>query len=326
MAYARYVDEVSSVLRATITANNLVIVTPSYQSSQPLVQVAMDFCGGTASIEPFDYFTWAYTLPYNISGEGWPQAAQDAFTTWADALPAAQSADSMAIGYLFRARANVLDATSDLYLCSGVAERFHPGHMPAKYFELYGPTNWSLNATWSLDNVYVKGQITNATSIYRQTPRRWTDRTLSCRLYADGQSRLELSFGAATAANDLAYLDEEFLIGGSAGAMTSSITLQTVPSLNTSFADISAIKLGDGSISFSHANFDDYTTDGSTWTRTAAGAKFHGFVANGKHDLQMVATGVSGSVSHSCNSELVGPIRYYVRTGRYGPANGWGRI
>jgi hypothetical protein len=326
VAYARYTGSVDIDATATLYAQNLVTLNAGYQTLTPMVSLSASYCGGTATIRQFDYYTWPYTLPPDISGESWPAAAQAAFTAWLPNLPSPGDVSCMALAYIYRARLAIGTSTADAYLCTGAAETIHPGETPAKHFDLVAPAGWDLAVTWALRNAFCKGQTTNTTHQNRQSPRRWTDRTLSVRLYADDQTELTVSAGGATVTEALGTAETHAVLGANAGTITTSISLTDVPLTDTSYGNVHDVSVSSGGVSFTHREFDDYSADGETWTRDNAGAHFHASVsAGGVHDLQRVAAD-TGTVSHGVTTSMTGPIRYRITAGRYGPDNGYGHI
>lgn len=277
--------------------------------------------GYVASLYPSnDPSTWLWFPAYS----NWDADAIAAAITFITSIDMEPLMDRTC--YVFEAKADVggdplaPNVDSEFYATGLKASQEPP---PDNWSEWVGPTYFEVSGSIALNNVVLKGNVEDASSIYRQSPRSFRDRTAILKWYADGQSSMTVTVGDVSVTGNLAWSDEDIELNHTVTMTNFTLTYGNSPSKDTEYAKITGISVSavDASLDLDGVNY--WSTNGKDWTYSATEPETHRWNAWGDADsLHMIRTD-TGDTDSSFTLQVrpKGPVAWNIEAERFGDTN-----
>lgn len=263
----------------------------------------------------------------------WPEKAVAAFNAWHDEYFEPWVGEDFAVMVVACYKVAIAGPDSEYeedYVCIGWASTaFGPPPHRSVYI---GKTSFDFNVSFFTQDIYAKAGVQTKTYNYRESPRPYKEDEYFVGKWVAGENSKvgvsvtsdDLSSGMSLT-SPLSYNEgEEVEIGGSAGQLAVSSTHKQFYKVDTNYFVVKDVVCTDENIEVELRDFDDYSTNGTTWTRTSEGAKFRAFVSGGSYQVKWLPdSGASSRANHGFYTHIVGPIRYHIDAHRYAPESGF---
>jgi len=300
--------------------------------SSHMATTSVSCCGATAGLSFYNSYAPGTPGPWTVPS-GWADGAKTVGQAWLNAHSTAFRVVLKVLrGYVAVPGGATPGPDDAVYLAvGGVRQNVVPD-----IFVYDGVTEWVLGGSFVLVNVVCKGHLGAPPQEDRNAIRSWHDRRGQYLLFADGTTRITANLDSATATGDYTWStgdDGELIIGGAASQLTAVIAYTRNVALNTSYAEVRALKCGNVNADLDMSNCLFWSNDeGAAWTAgltdplsPAATWKFDG--TSGDIKLHRIGSGTAASGAATCLIE--GPLRYNLIPSRFAAglafalATGW---
>jgi len=177
-----------------------------------------------------------------------------------------------------------------------------------------GETSWELAASFSIEDLKVYGEVSNAELPKRSSPRSFRDRDAQVKWLADGTSTVTANLGSLSATNPITW--------DGVGNISMGFTYAAAPSINTDYGLVSDLTFSESSVS-TDLSLISYWSQGSTpwvWDLDEPETYNHWHAYGVGQTLHLQRTKDGGTTGAGTAVECIfkGPIRFNIDAGRFG--------